>query len=153
MKIRAIVPVAVMLVGLAGCGSDDATTLNPPPSTTTIPGNVDLSDVEWVDLTDKDAVQIQVRDNEFLPSHFIVEAGTPITFRNVGRNQHNALPVDENEPFEAIPTEDLAPKDQVEMVFSEPGEYPYPFYCSLHGTATKGMTGAVRVVEGSAEAT
>ena len=28
---------------------------------------------------------------------------------------------------------------------TEPGDYAY--YCSLHGTATKGMTGAIRVLE------
>lgn len=146
MKIRAIIPIVAVVAALAGCGSDDVTTLNPPPPTTTIPGDVDLSDVEWVDLTAEDEVLIQVRDNQFLPSHFVVAAGTPITFRNVGRNVHNALPVAENEPFEPIETEEFEPQDEVEMTFGEPGEYPYPFYCSLHGTTTKGMVGAVRVV-------
>ncbi len=40
---------------------------------------VDLSEAEWVDLTEEDAVLIQVRDNQFVPSHFVVAAGTPIT--------------------------------------------------------------------------
>lgn len=146
MKIRAIIPIAALVVALAGCGSDDMTTLNPPPPTTTIPGNVDLSEAEWVDLTEEDAVLIQVRDNQFVPSHFVVAAGTPITIRNVGRNEHNALPVADTEPFEPIEVEEFAPQAEVEMTFSDPGEYPYPFYCSLHGTTSKGMVGAVRVV-------
>lgn len=148
MKIRAITLVLVLAaLGLSACGSDDLTSLSPPETTTTVPGGVDLAEVEWVDLTGEDEVLIQARDNRFLPSHFIVSAGTTIRFRNVGRTEHNALPVADNVPIDPIEVEDFAPQDEVEMVFDEAGEYPYPYYCSLHGTVSKGMVGAVRVVD------
>lgn len=148
MKIRVITPflAVLLLVGLAGCGSDGGSDSTSTPSSTTVPaavGEVDLSAVDWKDKTDEDAVTIQTRDNTFLPGYVIVKAGTPITFMNIGRTEHNALPVDEIS-FVGIEAEDLPPRGEQTITIDEPGDYPY--YCSLHGTTTKGMVGAIRVV-------
>lgn len=142
MKIRAIIPV-IALALLTACGSDDVTSLNQVTTTTNAAG-VDLSEAEWTDLTDQTEVLIQARDNRFLPAYFIVKAGTPITFRNVGRTEHNALPVDQVS-FENIEAAVFNPQDEAHVTIDQPGDYPY--YCSLHGTTTKGMVGAIRVVE------
>lgn len=140
---------AVLLL-VVGCGDDSSTDgarsgANGDQTTTTRPvEEVDLSDVEWVDRTDQTEVTVQARDNTFLPGYIEVKAGTPITFRNVGRTDHNVLPAIPGQ-FEPIEVEDLSPGDEATITFDEPGDHPY--YCSLHGTATRGMIGAVRVVE------
>lgn len=127
----------------AGCGDDATTSGTSASSTLPASSSVDLSDVDWVDRTDEAEVTIQSRDNTFMPGYVIVKAGTPITFRNAGRTEHNALPVDEIS-FDGIETEQFEPRAEHTITFDEPGDYPY--YCSLHGTTTKGMVGAVRVV-------
>lgn len=157
----------VALIG-AGCGSDasdaDTSAVDAPASTSTAASTetsahpadhttaattvtastlVDLSEVEWVDRTGESEVEIQSRDNTFLPGYVIVKVGTPITFRNVGRTEHNALPVDEIS-FEGIEAAEFEPQAEHTITFDEPGDYPY--YCSLHGTTTRGMVGAIRVV-------
>jgi plastocyanin len=145
-RLRSALCATIGLVALlgAGCGSDaggDETTARSTSSSST---PVDLSDVDWVDLSDEAEVVIQSRDNTFRPGYVVVRAGTPITFRNVGRTEHNALPVDEIS-FEGIEAEELEPRAERTITLDEPGDHPY--YCSLHGTTTKGMVGAIRVVE------
>ena len=44
-----------------------------------------------------------------------------------------------------IDQEDFDPGDEGAVTFDEVGDFPY--YCSLHGTPTKGMIGGIRVVE------
>lgn len=149
MKIRAITLVVVLAVAsaLTACGGDEEDTTSTTVPGTTVPAAVaavDLSEVDWVDRTDEDEVLIQARDNTFLPGYVIVRAGTPIRFRNVGRTEHNALPVDEIS-FVGIEADQFEPRAEATITIDEPGDYPY--YCSLHGTTTKGMVGAVRVVD------
>jgi plastocyanin len=134
----------VALLG-AGCGNDASSDEATAPSDPSTSSPVDLSDVDWVDRTAESTVVIQGRDNAFRPGYVIVKAGTPITFRNVGRTEHNALPVDGNS-FDGIEAEAFEPQAQHTITFDEPGDFPY--YCSLHGTTTKGMVGAIRVVDG-----
>jgi plastocyanin len=72
-----------------------------------------------------------------------VRAGTKVTFTNRGRNQHDVQPVDAGS-FAPIPATDFQPSDGDSITFELPGDYSY--YCSLHGTPTKGMIGAIRVL-------
>ena len=72
-----------------------------------------------------------------------VSAGTTVDFTNRGRNQHNVIPTVDG-AFAEIPAEDFQPKDEGSITFTVPGDYAY--YCSLHGTPTKGMIGAIRVL-------
>jgi plastocyanin len=123
----------VAALALAGCGGDDDGS-----------GGVDLSSTRFTDMTTQDEVVVDAVDNSFKPRYIEVRAGTTVTFRNDGRNPHNVLAVEKG-AFEDVRTEDFKPKDEAKVTFDEPGDVPY--YCSLHGTKTKGMTGAVRVVE------
>lgn len=127
----AVGAVTVGLLALSGCGDDGAS-------------GVDLSSTKFTDMTAQDAVVVDATDNSFKPRYIEVKAGTTVTFRNDGRNPHNVLAV-EKEAFEDVDTADFKPKAEAKITFDEPGDVP--FYCSLHGTRTKGMTGAVRVVE------
>ncbi len=66
-----------------------------------------------------------------------------MTFTNKGRNQHNVIPLDEAAFARSTPrTSSPAPRPSPS---TSPGDYAY--YCSLHGTPTKGMIGAIRVLE------
>ena len=106
---------------------------------------VDLSGREFSDRTGETDVEVLVRDNTFTPAYIEVSVGTTVVFPNRGRVDHNVLPA-VNGAFEAIERDDLAPGAVGSITFDEPGDFPY--YCSLHGTTTRGMVGAVRVVEG-----
>jgi len=125
-----LVMLLALTVGLSGCGdsSDDS--------------GVDLSGVEFQDLTGEDAVVVEGVDNSFRPAYIEVKAGTEVTFRNGGRANHNVLPAKTGD-FKGIETTAFTPGDEATITFDEPGDRPY--YCSLHGTKTKGMIGAIRV--------
>jgi plastocyanin len=88
-------------------------------------------------------VTISARDNSFVPQNVTVTAGTKLVWNNDGRNDHNIVP-DGNTPF-GVETSAFGPKATYEYVADKPGTYPY--YCSIHGTSTKGMIGTVQVVE------
>lgn len=139
---------AVALLLLVGCGSDSDEKSGPSNgSSTTAAGTdkgPDLGGADWVDMTGEADVKVQARDNIFVKPYIEVKAGTTVTFTNRGRNQHNVLAVPEGK-FATIEAEDLEPGASQEVTFQAPGDYPY--YCSLHGTSTKGMVGAIRVVE------
>lgn len=144
---RIIAGACVAVLLMAGCGDGDEATS--PTSTTagsTVPGQeaIDLSGEDFEDLTDQSEVDVQARDNTFLADYIIVKVGTTVTWTNRGRTEHNVLPADEG-AFTPIEVADLEPGMSASITFDEPGDYPY--YCSLHGTRTKGMVGAVRVVE------
>lgn len=127
---------AVGLLALAGCGDDD-----PAESTGTTEAAED-DDRDLADLTGQDEVTVQARDNVFELPDIRVSAGTTVRFENKGRNDHNVVPVDDG-AFEAIEVEDLEPGESASITFDEPGDYRY--YCTLHGTETKGMVGSVVV--------
>ncbi|MEO6988015.1 MAG: plastocyanin/azurin family copper-binding protein [Aquihabitans sp.] len=144
MRTNALLAVAALLF-VASCGSGDEATDPKDATATTAPAEVDLSDKDFKDLTGETEVVIQARDNTFVPAYVEVTEGTKVIVRNVGRTEHNVIPSEDGalEPIEAT---ELEPKDEVEVTFNHEGTYPYPYYCSLHGTPTAGMNGAVRVV-------
>jgi len=117
---------------LTACGGGDATS------------GVDLSDKTFTNMTSSPEVEVQARDNVFVPAYVEVSKGTTITFTNDGRNPHNVLPVDDG-AFPPIEADDLQPDDTGTVTFDQVGDFPY--YCSLHGTTTRGMVGGIRVVE------
>lgn len=132
--LAAALSVSAVLV-VAGCGDDGGSAAGLP----------DVPESEFEDLTGESAVDVAAVDNSFEPRYVRVSPGTEITFTNEGRNPHNVVPSEEGQ-FETIPTEDLEPGMSASLTFDEPGTYPY--FCSLHGTATRGMVGRVVVEEG-----
>ncbi len=115
---------AALLVGglaLTACGSDG--------------GDVEL--VEGV------TENVDALDNSFAPEEITIPAGAEIVFTNRGRNDHNVVPVDEDQDW-TIEVDDFKPGAPPTPVrFTEPGTYDY--FCSIHGTATAGMTGSITV--------
>ena len=84
---------------------------------------------------------VQVLDNSFRPAELEVAAGTEVVWENGGRNDHNVLPV-EGDAW-GVEAADFEPGATYRHRFTEPGTYAY--YCSLHGTTTKGMVGSIVV--------
>lgn len=134
--------VVVPVVVLVGCAGDEDSSGGSAGGDGP-EGMPEVPDSEFVDSTGESEVVIQARDNVFEPPYVTISAGTAVTFDNVGRNVHNALPVEED-AFEPVTTDMLQPGDTATVTFDEPGLYPY--YCSLHGTTTRGMVGRIRVV-------
>jgi plastocyanin len=129
--ITALVLTATALL-VTGCGGSEGRAYG-----------VDLSGKAFVDETAASQVEVEALDNTFTPAYIEIRPGTSVTFDNGGRNPHNVLPVDEG-AFAPIDTEAFDPRERASITFDEVGDYPY--YCSLHGTTTKGKVGAVRVV-------
>jgi plastocyanin len=70
-----------------------------------------------------------------------VVSGTQVVWTNRGRNDHDVQPV-HRDAFGVMPAA-FVPGDSYSHVFATPGTYAY--YCTLHGTKTKGMVGTVVV--------
>ena len=123
-------PVAAtaLAVGIAACGSSS--------------GSGAASSNDTLAVVQSGKVTVSAEDNNFVPQVVTVTVGTEVTFVNDGRNQHNIIKV-ENTPFE-VETASFEPGDSFTWTATEPGTYRY--YCSIHGTATAGMTGTVQVV-------
>lgn len=101
---------------------------------------------ELEDFTGQTEVTVTVVDNAFEQRYIQVDPGTTVTWVNEGTNNHNVISAIEgafapSEAGEMPGNED--PPTEVTFTFDEAGEFPY--YCSLHGTATAGQTGFVLV--------
>lgn len=130
--LRCSATLALILTTAIGCGS-----------TSSGVGGVDLTGKPFENLRGDTAVTIDAADNDFRPQYVTVRTGTKVTFDNVGRNLHNVWAVDDR--FASIATPDFDPGQQASVTFDIAGDYPY--YCTLHGSSTKGMIGAIRVVK------
>lgn len=132
-----------MIALAAGCG--DGKPLGSPtmPVATTVPTGIDLSGAQFVDHTAAKKVEVDAVDNNFQDQYVTVKAGTTVVFRNAGHNEHNLTPAVAGS-FAGASTPAFEPGVEHTVTFTTAGDYPY--YCSLHGTTTKGMTGAIRVV-------
>ncbi|MBX3286157.1 MAG: cupredoxin domain-containing protein [Actinobacteria bacterium] len=146
MRIRAtVLAAATVAVVLVGCGSGESDSTGAgSPTTKPLAAAVDLSKADFEDRSTESAPEVDAVDNLFKPPYIIVKAGTTVTFRNDGRNNHNVFPAVEG-TFDPLETDAFEPGTESTITFDEAGDYPY--YCTLHGTTTKGMVGAIRVVE------
>jgi plastocyanin len=125
--------------GDGGNAADDASSdTTGADSTATTAGGDELEDVVVVDGAEAD---VKVLDNSFNDQNIQVATGTKVVWTNDGRQDHDIVPAD-GEAFGVEPA-GFGPDTVYEHTFDEPGTYRY--YCSLHGTATAGMVGAVVV--------
>jgi plastocyanin len=127
---RALLPVAVAGLLLAGCGDGDETGVA-----------ADAGPAATEPLSDETVVILAI-DNSFEPEEETVPAGATVVWENRGRNDHDIVPEDPDAPW-AVGEEDFMPGDTAEYRFTEPGTYRY--YCSIHGTIDVGMPGVLIV--------
>lgn len=132
--------------------SDDrggAATSPPPPPTTAVPTTVPTSAAASTPTSTAQpalpgagvTVEVDALDNRFVEPTITIEAGTTVRFVNKGRNDHNVLPA-EGDAW-GVQQAQFFPEAEYSHAFDTPGTYAY--YCSIHGTATVGMTGAITV--------
>ena len=144
LRAVAIVLALTAALGAAACSSSDSasssTSMAGHDAGSGNDGGLDLSAA--VDLTGKTTVEIQVKDNYYEPKVFTVDPGTKVTFKNVGNNAHNVIPVQDG-AFPAITTGNLDPGVSASITAPAPGEYR--FNCSIHGSPNKGQRGAMIV--------
>jgi plastocyanin len=151
----ALVVVSVVLVG---CGDSDVkegarerlTSVGAAPpgeSASAGGGSAGAEDLEDVVVVDGAVAEVDVRDNTFDAENIQVASGTRVVWTNNGRQDHDILPAEENGAGGdwGVEPADFTPDAVYERTFDEPGTYRY--YCSLHGTAEAGMTGAIVVTE------
>jgi plastocyanin len=105
-------------------------------------GDEEPEELEDVVVLEGPVAAVDVRDNTFNEENIQVPLGTRVVWTNNGRQDHDIVPVENGWGVEPA---DFIPDAVYEHVFDEPGTYRY--YCSLHGTADAGMTGAVVVTQ------
>ena len=126
---------AVAVASLAACGG---TTTHGSDAAPVVPES------QFKDLTGKRTVEVDAVDDAFQDRYIKVSAGTEVVFRNAGRVPHNVLAANQG-AFPDIQTDAFMPGDTAKVTFDGPGTYPY--YCSLHGSPTRGMNAEI-IVEG-----
>jgi plastocyanin len=138
----------VAAAGVAGCGGDDdeASGLAADGGAGTTAG-VGGGDGPEITLPDEivavsgDPAEVTALDNSFADVGISVPAGTTVRWTNRGRQDHDVIPV-EGDAWGAE-VEQFHPGDTYEYTFTEPGTYNY--FCTIHGTAARGMVGVVVV--------
>ncbi len=91
-------------------------------------------------------VAVNMYDNGYSPPRVRIPVGGRVVFRNMGRNQHHAVALDESWSTEASHgTLIMERGESAEVTFESPGVYPY--YCTYHGSpkGDRGMVGLVLV--------
>jgi plastocyanin len=127
--------------GAVGADSTASTAGSTAASTT--PETIDVLDLRG-EPGDGNYPEIELRvvDNEFVDGAVRIDPGVTVAWHNEGRVEHNIVVVGDAPAF-GVEAAAFGPGTEHEFRFTEPGVYPY--YCSLHGTADDGMTGAVVV--------
>jgi plastocyanin len=128
---RAIGVVSVLALAVAACGSSSS-----------------ANSVKVVDLRSNATGQVGVKaiDNKFDAQAIRINPGTTVKWTNDGRNSHNITPANAKQNFGAkfgVGTESFASGKTYEFKFAQAGTYHY--YCTIHGSPTKGMIGTVIV--------
>jgi plastocyanin len=139
----------VVSVTVAACGSDDAEAarerLSSLSATEVEPGSggeaAEFDPLEDVVVVSGTTAEVNVIDNTFDAENIQVAPGTQVVWTNNGRQDHDIVPAEDN--GWGVEPADFAPDAVYEHTFDDPGTYRY--YCTLHGTAQAGMTGAIVV--------
>jgi plastocyanin len=113
-----------LVLVVAGCGGSDAAS----------------SDAATQEV-ESGRVAVDAVDNAFRRAEITVAPGTEVVWTNKGRSEHDVMPVDGGD-WGVAPSA-FGPDVTYSYRFTEPGTYAY--YCTLHGTKTKGMIGTVTV--------
>jgi plastocyanin len=121
--VASLLAAALTVVGLAACSGSGS-------------GQVEQTGLGKV-------VEIEAVDNVFKAETIEIEPGTEVRWVNKGRNAHDVTPTEADLGDWGIKLADFEPGVTYSHVFTEPGESPY--YCTAHGTKTRGMIGKIVV--------
>ncbi|MGH9213518.1 MAG: cupredoxin domain-containing protein [Acidimicrobiales bacterium] len=134
----AVVGLGVVLVAAgAGCGDDGSGDDAGSGS-----GGAEDAEMEDLAVVEGSEAEVIVLDNTFNEQNIQVQVGTRVVWANDGRQDHDIVAVDDEASF-GVDRGDFEPDAVYEHTFDQPGTYRY--FCSLHGTESAGMVGAVVV--------
>jgi plastocyanin len=143
MRLRIIAFVCFAAVVAAACSSGSSKSSDTTPANP-FPNVVDLRSKTTGSYPE---VKVEVKDNDFVPKAIRINPGTTVSWKNEGRSPHDIMPVDPTQDFGeksfGVDADKFKPGEEYEFRFDAPGVYRY--YCSLHGSKTKGMIGEVVV--------
>jgi plastocyanin len=105
------------------------------------PAGADITLPDEIVPVTGDPAEVTALDNSFDAVGVRVPAGTTVRWTNRGRQDHDVIPA-EGDAWGAE-VEQFHPGDSYEHTFTDPGTYSY--YCTIHGTAARGMVGVVVV--------
>lgn len=144
MKLRSLMALSVVSVGLLACGGDDA----PDETAQTEPQALNgCGTADFVDASEEEAVvQIAADGLSFTPPCIGIAAGQTLRFEG-SLTAHPIAPGNADDAEAGSPDNPITATSSgssVEFKFDSAGTYPY--YCELHSFgAGKGMAGAVYV--------
>jgi plastocyanin len=121
-----------MLAGCAPDGSDLPVATEPVPVAVT---NAPTASTTGV------TVFVIALDNNFRAQDSTARVGDTVQFTNKGKNDHDVIPGTGH--AWGVQVAEFHPGDVYSYAFTAPGVYPY--YCTIHGTNTKGMVGTITV--------
>lgn len=136
----AVLGAALAVGSLAGCGGDgggDGLSSSSGGGS----GGGDVTLPEDVVAVGTDPAEVTALDNTFDDQGIRIAPGTTVRWTNRGHQDHDVVPA-EGEGW-GVDIGDFAPGDVYEHTFDQPGTYSY--YCTIHGTPSRGMVGAVVV--------
>ncbi len=115
-RARRLLALAVALVALVACGSDEDRT-----TTVGLPAGEDERSEETV---------VTMERSRFEPREFAIAAGEEITFRNLDAAAHTVTSAEG--AAVAFDSDDLGEGDEFVVRFDEPGAHEY--FCEIHPT-------------------
>jgi plastocyanin len=126
---------AVAALALPACGGDDDDAGGDAGGSG---GGTVPDDVVAID---DDPAEVDALDNSFDAPAIRVPTGTTVRWTNAGQQDHDVVPAGGD--GWGVEADGFHPGDVYEHTFDEPGAYGY--YCTIHGTADRGMIGVVVV--------
>lgn len=118
-KLRRVVAVSVIAIGISGCGSDSGTDTNADSG---------------------ERIEVTARSFHFEADEIHVRAGQDVKIRLTSRGAHHDFVIDELN-FELMADQG----ERAEATLSAPPEGRYTFYCSVPGHRDAGMEGTLIV--------
>ncbi len=148
-RVGATVAVVVAALALASCGtgsgSGDGLSSSSGESSAGQSGQASHAEAGTVPddvvAVDTDPAEITALDNTFDERAIRVRAGTTVRWTNHGHQDHDIVPAEGRDW--GVDAGDFGPGATYEHRFDRPGTYNY--YCTIHGTAARGMVGVVVV--------
>jgi plastocyanin len=133
-----MVPVALVLIGVA-CGGDNngSSTTQPPAAATTQTASETPSGGETTGGSGG-ATTLVLKDNAFDPAALNVQAGSQLTLKNEGANLHN-FSIDGQDVDKDVKAGETETEDVLEGL--QPGTYT--FFCKYHRSL--GMEGTLTI--------
>ncbi len=132
-RVAALCISVALILGVASCGDGDESA---EPVRSKLEQLVDRAPLSANPAT------VVADDDYFEAKALKVRRGTAVTFTNDGRRIHDVIPLDGG-TFR-IDTDELRPGMSTTVQLDQAGTFRY--FCSIHGTATRGMRGIIEVV-------